>query len=49
MNFNINADYYISLIKQITKEPLIDFDRVKLDQSSGMSALDKFVYNIKRV
>ncbi len=49
MNFNINADYYISLIKQITKEPLIDFDKVKLDQSSGMSALDKFVYNVKRV
>ena len=49
MNFNINADYYINLIKQITKEPLVDFEKVKQDQSSQMNALDKFVYYIKRV
>ncbi len=49
MNFNINADYYIHLIKQLTKERLIDFDRVKQDQVSQMSALDKFVYHIKRI
>lgn len=49
MNFNINADYYINLIKQITQEPLIDFEKVKLDQVSQMTAFDKFVYNFKRI
>lgn len=49
MNFNINADHYINIIKELTKELLIDFDKAKLDQSIGMSTLDKFVYNIKRL
>ena len=49
MNFNINADHYINLINQLSKEPLIDFEKVKKDQPSDMSALDKVIYNIKRV
>ena len=49
MNFNINADYYINLIKSITKEPLVDFDKVRQDHPSHMSTLNKFVYNVKRV
>jgi len=49
MNFNINADYYINLIKQINTDSLIDFEKVKLDQVSQMTAFDKFVYNFKRV
>jgi lipopolysaccharide biosynthesis protein len=49
MNFNINADYYISLIKQITKEPLIDFDRVKKDYEMGMNSCEIVLYNLKRI
>lgn len=49
MNFNINADYYIDLIKQVNTESLIDFEKVKKDQVSHMSTFDKFVYNFKRV
>ena len=49
MNFNINADHYIDIIKELTKELLIDFEKAKLNQSIGMSTFDKFVYNIKRL
>ena len=49
MNFNISADYYINLIKHITKEEIIDFEKVKLDQSSKMNIFDKLVYNLKRI
>lgn len=48
MNFNINADYYIRLIKEITKDLLIDMDKVKMDQAKGMNRLDVFIYNVKR-
>lgn len=48
MNFNIKSDDYIKLIQQITHEPLIDFEKVKEDQASGMNTLDYLVYNTKR-
>ena len=48
MNFNINVDHYLSLIKKITYEPLIDFEKVKKDQEHGMHTWDCFVYNTKR-
>ncbi|MES2568229.1 MAG: rhamnan synthesis F family protein [Bacteroidota bacterium] len=49
MNFNIDADYYINLIKKINSGILIDFNKVKDDQKSEMNAFDKFQYNLKRV
>ena len=48
MNFNIDSGYYIKLIKQITKEPIIDFEKVKQDQVADMSTFDIFQYNMKR-
>ncbi|MES2762086.1 MAG: rhamnan synthesis F family protein [Bacteroidota bacterium] len=48
MNFNINAGHYVDLIKQITKEPIIDFEKVKKDQATGMNMLDRLIYNAKR-
>lgn len=48
MNFNIDAGYYIKLIRQITKEPIIDFEKVKQDQLVEMSTFDIFLYNTKK-
>jgi lipopolysaccharide biosynthesis protein len=48
MNFNIDADHYIDLIKRITKQPLIDFERVKKDQKHEMNMVDRLVYHAKR-
>jgi hypothetical protein len=48
MNFNIDAGYYIKLIRQITKEPIIDFEKVKQDQLVDMSTFDIFLYNTKK-
>lgn len=49
MNFNIDAGYYIKLIRQITKEPIIDFEKVKQDQLVEMSTFDIFLYNTKKL
>lgn len=44
MNFNINNNYYISLIKKTNPSLLLDFDRLAAETPDGLSQIQKWKY-----
>ncbi|MEO6304049.1 MAG: rhamnan synthesis F family protein [Bacteroidia bacterium] len=48
MNFNIDPEYYIHLIKEQKKNTIIDFDRLRSDKTDSMDAASKIKYAFNR-
>jgi lipopolysaccharide biosynthesis protein len=49
MNFNIDKNHYISLIKKTNPSLILDFDRLAAEMPDGLSQLQKWQYAVTRV
>jgi hypothetical protein len=49
MNFNINVDFYIRLIKKYNSNLLFTFENVLISENNTLTVFDRFKYNITRI